>query len=263
MDLPTELFWELASDLRCSILLELHGQSLKPTVLAKKIGQTVQETHRQCDRLEEKGLVKRQAKGQICLTPVGSMVLAQFPYFKFLAKNKKYFEGHGTGSLPAQFVQRLGALEGCELLEGAFAIIERWKRISKEAKEQLRFVSVQVSLDVFKLGVAAARRGAAVSLIHGKNTICPKGSKKELTGSAVQELIERQAYQRRMVDAVDIVVVFNEKEGTVALPDLEGKADVGYTFAGAGPQFLGWCGDYFDYMWGRASRWDISKMREV
>jgi predicted transcriptional regulator len=260
---PTDLFWELASELRCSILTELQKQDLKPTQLAKKIDQTIQETHRQCDRLEKVHLIKRQAKGELTLTPIGRMTLEQFSYFGFIAKNRKYFEDHTTGNLPIQFVQRLGVLDSCELLEGTFAIMERWKKISKEAKKYLKFVSVQVSLDVFRLGVASAKKGMVVSLVHGKNTIYPKGSKAELTSDIIQGLIEKQAYQRKMVDSIDVVTVFNEKQGTVVFPDMHGKADVHYTFAGSDPGFLDWCNDYFDYMWKKASRWDVSKMREI
>lgn len=262
-DFPAELFWELASELRCSILNELQRQDLKPTQLAKKIGQTIQETHRQCDRLEKVHLIRRQAKGELALTPIGRMTLEQFSYFGFITRNRKYFEDHTTGSMPVQFVQRLGALGNCELLEGTFAIMERWKKISKEAKKHLKFVSVQVSLDVFRLGVTSAKKGTVVSLVHGKNTIYPKGSKAELTSNTVQDLIERQVYQRKMVDSIDVVTVFNEKQGTVVFPDMHGRADVNYTFAGSDSEFLDWCNDYFDYMWKKASRWDISKMREV
>lgn len=259
----TELFWEMAGELRYSIILELQKHNLKPTELARKTEQTVQEIHRQCDRLEKIGIIKRQPKAELALTPMGRMILAQFPYFEFLFKNRKYFEEHDTGSLPEQLVQRLGVLNDCELLEGTFAIMERWKKISKEARKYLRFVSVQVSLDVFRLGAASAKKGVVVSLVHGKNTIYPKGSKSELTSPAIQGLIEKQVYQRKMVDVIDVVTVFNEREGTVVFPDLRGKADVSYTFAGNIPQFLDWCNDYFEYMWKKAGRWDISKMHEV
>lgn len=261
--LPTELFWELASELRYSIVLELQKQSLKPTELAKKTGQAIQEIHRQCDRLEKIGLIKRQARGELSLTPIGQMILEQFSFFRFLFKNKKYFEDHFTGALPTQFIQRLGSLEDCQLLEGTFAIMERWKKISKEAKKFLRFISVQVSLDVFKLGVASAKKGTRVSLIHGKNTIYPKGSKKELTSPTVKDLIEKQLYERKMVDTIDVVVVFSEREGTVIFPNTKGMTDVNYTFAGNDPQFLEWCNDYFAYEWKKAVVWNISKMREV
>ena len=261
--LITELFWEIASELRYSIILELQKHKLKPTELAKETGQTIQEIHRQCDRLEKIGIIKRQTKSELALTTIGRMILVQSPYFEFLFKNRKYFEDHDTGSLPEQFVQRLGVLKDCELLEGTFAIMERWKKISKEARKYLKFVSVQVSLDVFRFGVASAKKGTMVSLIHGKNTIYPKGSKNELVSSTVKDLIEKQIYQRKMADTIDVVTVFNEREGTVVFPNLQGKTDVSYTFAGNDPQFLDWCNDYFEYMWKKAGRWDISKMREV
>ena len=262
-DFPTDLFWELASDLRCSILSELQNQSLKPTILAKKLGQTIQETHRQCSRLEKIHLIKRESKGELSLTTMGKMALNQFSYFMLLSKNKKYFDEHDVGSLPTQFVQQLGVLESCELLEGTFAIMERWKKITKEAKKYLKFVSVQVSLDIFRLGISSAKKGTIVSLIHGKNTIYPRGSKSELVSPSVQTLIEKQTYQRKMIDKIDVVLVFNEKQGTVAFPNLEGKADVNYVFAGNNESFLNWCNDYFDHTWAKSARWDISKMREV
>lgn len=137
------------------------------------------------------------------------------------------------------------------------------RRSQKKPKKHLKFVSVQVSLDVFRLGVSSAKKGTVVSLVHGKNTIYPKGSKAELTDSMVQGLIEKQTYQRKMVESIDVVVVFNEKQGTVVFPDTHGKTDVNYAFSGVDSEFLDWCNDYFDHMWEKASRWDISKMREI
>ena len=87
-DFPTELFWELASELRCSILSELQKQNLKPTQLAKKIGQTIQETHRQCDRLERVHLIKRQAKGELALTSIGKMTRAVFLFWIYYQKQE-------------------------------------------------------------------------------------------------------------------------------------------------------------------------------
>jgi len=113
---PYDIFWELAGELRRNILFKLNEKQLRLTQLAKELDATVQEVHRNVNRLIYAGLVKRDSDGLLSLTTYGKTVLTQIPSFEFLAKYKQYFEEHTFGDLPMKFVQRIGALNNSELM---------------------------------------------------------------------------------------------------------------------------------------------------
>lgn len=55
----SEIFRELASELRYSILIKLHKRMYKQNEIAKELDMTLQESHRQFERLINAGLVKK------------------------------------------------------------------------------------------------------------------------------------------------------------------------------------------------------------
>ena len=57
--LASDLFMELASELRCSILTTISRKPAKISSLARELDSSVQEVHRNANRLMETGLVGR------------------------------------------------------------------------------------------------------------------------------------------------------------------------------------------------------------
>jgi predicted transcriptional regulator len=81
--LEQDIFIELAGELRCSILLKLREKGeYKQSLLTKDLDVTVQEAHRQVERLVNTGLAYRDS-GFLRLTPYGSIITAQLPCFDF------------------------------------------------------------------------------------------------------------------------------------------------------------------------------------
>jgi predicted transcriptional regulator len=68
----SELFLELASELRCSILISVSRNPSKLSYLARELGSTVQDIHRNVNRLMVAGLVRRE-DGKIHLTEYGGL----------------------------------------------------------------------------------------------------------------------------------------------------------------------------------------------
>lgn len=259
----SEVFMELAGESRYAILLLLEKQKQRSALMAKELNLTIQETHRNTSRLSEKGLIKKDSEGYFSLTPYGRIFVSQLVPFGFLNKYKDYFAEHFPTDLPPKFLQRIGSLRNCELIQGNFAIVDKWISIAEEAKEYLRIITSQIPPEFFKQKVSRAKKGTKVFLIHGKNTIAPKGFKKELTSASLRSLISQGVYKRKMVEKIQTMMVLNEKSGTLFFPNLKGDPDMYYAFISDDPEFHEWCADYFDYIWDKAGTYDASKIREI
>ena len=259
----SEIFMEFAGESRYAILTKLEEQKWGSAPLAKELGLTIQETHRNTARLSDTGLIKKDSDGFFALTSFGRIMVSQLGSFDFLNKYKEYFEEHFPSDLPSKFLQRIGNLSNCELIHGNFVIVEKWLSLAEEAKEYLRIITSQIPPEFFKLKVSKAKKGIQIFLIHGENTIAPKGFKKELTSSGLRRLISEGTYKRKMVEKIQTMMVMNEKTGILFFPDLKGEPDMYSAFISDDPEFHEWCVDYFDHIWNKAGTYDVSKIREI
>lgn len=254
---------ELAGESRYAILLMLKEQKQRSAQLAKELNLTIQETHRNTVRLADAGLIKKDSDGFFSLTPYGRIMVSQLGSFDFLNKYKEYFGAHFPSDLPSKFLQRIGNLSNCELIHGNFAIVDKWLSLAEDAKEYLRIMTSQIPPQFFKLWVSKAKKGLHIFLIHGENTIAPKGFKKELDSSVIRTLISEGIYKRKMVKKIQTMMVMNEKRGILFFPDSKGESDMYYAFISDDPDFHEWCVDYFDYIWNKAGTYEVSKIREI
>src|ERR671929_1102241 len=103
------LFFELAGDLRLSMLMKLTQKQYRLSQLATELDATMQEAHRNMTRLIESGLVLKDSEGDLVLTAYGRTVVTIIPSYDFLYRNRDFFLDHSLGDLPPKFVQRMGA----------------------------------------------------------------------------------------------------------------------------------------------------------
>ena len=111
MSNTSQIFIELAGELRRQMVIKLSQESIRLTELAKELNATMQEAHRNINRLIEVGLIEKDSEGLLSLTTYGRIMLKQLPTFAFLTEHKEYFTEHTLGDLPMKFIQRLGALQ--------------------------------------------------------------------------------------------------------------------------------------------------------
>ncbi|HUG97322.1 MAG TPA: helix-turn-helix domain-containing protein, partial [Nitrososphaera sp.] len=91
--LASELFMELASETRFSILASLSKKPAKLSSLSRELDITVQDVHRNLNRLAQEGLVKR-SDGTFYLTEYGRVVIKQVPGLLFMKRHRELFEDH-------------------------------------------------------------------------------------------------------------------------------------------------------------------------
>jgi len=258
----TDLLLELASPVRFSLLTKLDQKDWKQSKIAKELDMTLPESHRQFERLSAAGLTNKNSEGLYYLTPFGKIIIQQVKSIIFLGKFKEYFSTHSVDGLPEKFIKRISDLDESQIIEGAFVISEKMKEIASGLK-YLKVVSAHVPPDAFRHGLVAAEKSKKqVQIIYAKNTLIPKGFKKEFTDTRVQNLISAGTYQRKMMDTVKIYVVFDEETAMVLFPDLKGNVDLSCGFLSQDNRFHDWCEDYHQYLWDRAGSFNEQLLRE-
>lgn len=258
-----DIFWELAGEIRRSILFKLSEKSMRLSQLAKTLGVSIQEIHRNTNRLIDAGLVEKDPDGPLTLTTYGRTVLTQIPSFQFLSNNKPYFEEHTLGDLPMKFIQRIGALNNSELINGVVAILARWKEMYRNADKHIMEIMAQVPLDLIEPIVSKVKEGVKFSYIFGENTIVPKGRRELLQKFEWSKFISEGLVERRMIKNVQVMVIVTDKEAGAFFPDNKGETDMNKMFYSKDPLFHEWCLDFFRYTWYNSDIFDETKVREI
>lgn len=257
-------FFELASEQRLAIIFRLNEKSAKISQLAKDLGITMQEAHRNVNRLQDAGLIEKDPEGIFSLTTFGNTIIKQIPTFNYLSKHKEYFSEHILGELPIKFIMRLGALDRCEFVKGVVAILERWKDVHRQGDQYVYEIVPQVPMDLIEPAVSRVKeKGVKYSYVLPKNVIIPKGRKELLKKLGHTELLNKGAIERRMVESVQVAVILNEKHAAVLFPTQKGETDMNMMFFSSDPVFHEWCLDYFRYRWYGSDIFDESKLKEI
>jgi predicted transcriptional regulator len=264
-----QTFIELASEQRLSILLKLTEQDTKLSQLAKDLSVTMQEVHRNVNRLMEVGLIKKNAEGTFSLTTFGNTIIKQIPAYDFLSRNKEYFSDHNLGDIPMKFIHRIGALNNSEYVFGLVAVIERWKQLYSESSEYIYGMVPQIPLELIESVIPKIKNdGVKFNYILPQKAIVPKRRTELLSQSGYYDLLkmEKKVVDRRMVDKVHVAVVLNERQATVMFPTVKDQvvADMNSMFYSRDDSlFHEWCLDYFRYCWYNSKPFDESKLLEV
>ena len=264
-----QTFIELASEQRLSILLRLTEEDIKLSQLAKDLSVTMQEVHRNINRLMEVGLIKKYAEGTFSLTTFGDTIIKQIPAYDFLSRNKEYFLDHNLGQIPMKFGHRIGALNNSDYVSGLVAVIERWKQLYNESSEYIYGMVPQIPLELIESVIPKIKNdGVKFNYILPQKAIVPKKRTQLLTQSGYYDLLkmEKKIVDRRMVDRVQVAVVLNERQATVMFPTVKDKtsADMNSMFYSRDDSlFHEWCLDYFRYCWYNSKPFDETKLLEV
>jgi predicted transcriptional regulator len=266
-----EIFVELASSQRLSIIFMISCQRLRLSTLSKSLNLTIQEVHRNTNRLLDAGLIEKNSEGVFFLTTFGDAIIRQLSIFDFLSSNKSYFSDHNVGNIPMKFVQRIGALNGGKIVSGIVPIIESWKRLYEESNEYIYGILPQIPLELIQAVIPKVKNeGVKFNYILPKNAMVPKIRNDLQKSSGYSELLKQGTIERRMIDKIEVAVVLNEKHATVMFPTLKGDVDMNHMFSSKDARsnnhedlFHEWCVDFFRYCWYNSKFFDERKLIEV
>src|SRR5215217_8744397 len=190
-------------------MISLDKKPAKLSSIAREPDITAQDAFRNINRLVEAGLVRRGGGGDdgsaFQLTELGRLATKQIPYFLVIKKHKELFEDHTFKYIPDKFVQRIGALQNCEIVENVTPVLERLKKLESSAKQYLRIMVSQAWPEEGKIFAERAMNNIDVWTIIGRNTIFPK----EVIESVIPVLGELQKSGKikgKMLDTVSIAI---------------------------------------------------------
>lgn len=254
------VFFELAGDVRLYMLMKLSSKPYRLSQLAVDLNTTMQESHRNVNRLIDSGLVKKTGEGDLLLTPYGKIIVSLIPNFHFPFIHKEYFQEHTLSSLPLKFVQRVGSLNNCEVVVGVMAVLQRWKMVYNNSRIYIKEILSQVPIDLIEPIAERINNNVKFSYIFPNDVVIPKGRNELLKKLGWNTMIFKGMVERRLVDKVSIVTIFNEKESCISFPTLKGVPDLNIMFYSKDEYFHEWCEDFFCYEWIRAKQFDESKL---
>src|SRR2546427_8165945 len=114
--------FELASDERLGILEVIEEKPLRHAQIARRLKITDSETTRHLNRLASTGLLTKNPQSQYEPTSLARLVSAGFPFFRFLLANREFLLKHDVRVVPAEFVERLGAVNGGKFRTGVYDV---------------------------------------------------------------------------------------------------------------------------------------------
>jgi predicted transcriptional regulator len=264
-----QTFIELASSQRLSILHKLSVQNNKISNLGKDLNVTIQEVHRNINRLVDAGLVHKGPEGIFSLTTFGRTIIKQISTFHFLSRNQDYFSDHTLGDISIKFIQRIGALNNSDYTSGVVAVIEFWKQLYNESNEYIYGLLPQIPFELMETAVSKVKeRGLKFRYILPQKAIVPKKRTNLLKTSGFYELLKAGLVERKMIDIIQVAVVLNEKQATVMFKNSKGQIDMNSIFFSRNIRldnglFHEWCLDYFRDCWEHSRSFDERKLTEV
>jgi len=262
--ISSELF-EVGSEQRLSILLNLKEKKWTISALAKEIGSTVTEVHRNFGRLQKAGLILKESDGTFRLTVRGENICSQIPSIAFVLENSKFFESHNFGKIPLKFKQRIGALNKCKHVKGVVRVLEVWKQIHSNSNQYIYNVLTEVpySKEIIDVVEDKLNKKIKIRSVFAVNAIIPEERTSVFKIKNFTKFIQDNLLERRMIDHVDAVVLLNEKEACVIFPNLNGEPDMSEMFYSDDPEFHEWSLDYFEYCWSISTSFQESKLSKV
>ena len=263
------IFFELASEHRLQILFKLHNQKTKLARLARDLDVTMQEVHRNLNRLFEAGLIEKDSSGNFSLSTFGNIIIRQISTFSFLSTYQNYFSEHIAGDIPLKFIYRIGALNKCEFIDGLVAVIEKWKKMYEDSDEYICAMLPQIPLELIETLLPRIKsKKLKFSYMLPQKALVPRKRVDLLKRVGYQDLLRTGEVERRMIDRIHVAVVLNEKQATVVFPNSKGLTDMTSMFYSNGSidregLFHDWCLDFFRYNWYNSKSFDESKLVEV
>lgn len=239
-DIEEHLF-NLASNDRLTLLVNINEKRQRLTNLAKTIKASTQECSRHLNRLSESGYIKKDSDGSFETTTLGKAILRVLPSIQFLLNHKNYFLSHDLTPLPESFGERIGELREGKLVGHFNIVLDHIKKVILEGREFVWLIADQPVVPTSTLGNAFTSRKVPVRLIIKRGT--------DLNALSAAKSILPEKFEVAILNDVGVAMAINEKLAGACFQGPDGKLDFGVGFVGSDVPFRSWCCDLFDYYW--------------
>src|SRR2546422_4316283 len=163
--------FELASDERLGILEVIEEKPLRHAQIARRLKITDWEATRHLNRLASTGLLTKNPQSQYERTSLARLVSAGFPFFRFLLANREFLLKHDVRVVPAEFVERLGALNGGTFVTGMYDVAAAQERYLRAVKQRIWVLTDQLFEAAVPVMREKAAAGADVRVIRSREGV--------------------------------------------------------------------------------------------
>lgn len=238
-----KLLFEISSNERITILLELQQQKLKLSHISRKLKLNLTEASRHLQRLCEHKLIQKDSNGLYGLTQFGSLTLSLLSGLLFISRHRDYFLEYDVSILPYEFVDRIGELEEGVYEAETLSNIEEGAKGIREAREFIWILSDQLITSVIPALMGKVKGPFDLRIALPENMFPPESESRIPSNTP--------GVQKRGLSKVDALVIMTEKYAFFCLPNRSGRKDYS-GFNGTDPKFRKWCRDLFLHYWEQA-----------
>ncbi len=234
-----KIFFELASENRLGILIELQTSMLKTQDIARKLDVTPTEAVRQLQRLSDAKLVQRHPNGTFSTSPFGKLVLQFSSSIDFISRHREYFSTHDILQIPTQFVNRIGELCQANLIMDTIESLNTGQRIMMEAKQYAWGIAEgQIPELMGPIMDKKVQEGFQIRMLVPESVLTPT----ELSPNV----------ELKGLPEIPLGIALTESAAVVTFRFIEGRFDYA-GFYGTDSVFLKWAKDLFLHYWDASS----------
>ena len=239
-----KLFFELASESRLGILMELEVKGLRMKELARQLDLTDTEASRQVQRLSDALLIQKQPDGTYILTGYAKLVLSICQPLEFVSRYKEYFRDHDSSLLPIEFRARLAELSRGTLIPTTVGHINKTTEMFLAAEKRIDTV-VLGGVALIEILKQRSQEGVKIRWLMDESFI-PNAPSVLSSWKRLPEI--------RTTPKVLGYVVVTDKAALLSI--LENDGTMSYSpFYGEDVSFLKWTEDLFINEWEKAKPW--------
>lgn len=255
MDHVCSLFFELSHEDRLQILWNLVDKPLKLTYIAETLNCSSQEAYRHLSRLQEANLVKKTPEGDYTATSYGQQIMRLIPGYDFLSKHSQYFLSRNLSMIPDQFMNRIGELDACQLVNDVMVTLFDMEVLLNEAEEYVCVMTNQMVMSHYEPIIKAANRGVSIRILRPKGWRLPDEVVDKMNKETIRQtmdLLKEGKVIQREPPVLSAYMAFSEKQ-VAALSFAKNDGDLDYlAFRSADKKVHKWCLDFYNYFWDMA-----------
>ena len=166
--------------------------------------------------------------------------------FHFLLANREFLLKHDVRVVPAEFVERLGALNSGTFVWGMYDVAAAQERYLRSVKQRIWVLTDQLFEAAVPVMREKAAAGADVRVIRSR-----EGFQRE---TARLPRVQRN-YPLRLVPEARIFLAVLDDVAGVCFPTLEGKVDMESMLLLTDPAGHRWAEDLYARLWSQAREW--------
>jgi predicted transcriptional regulator len=194
--------------------------------ISRKLDFIIQETSRNVNRLLESGLITKNVDGTFNLSQYGESAYGILSEFRFLQKNKQYFDTHSTAQLPQFLIVGLSILENFQLVDDVMIVFHDIENMIKNAQEFVWILTDQILVSTIPYLIEGLQQGLQFRLIMPSDYLPSEEMHKIVSNPVFERASRNKTLETKFLDEVNMFLCFSEKEvSALAFKTTEEKLD--------------------------------------